>query len=196
METQDSIESLILDLSNVHIIKGAQIETDYSTSPPSKIDNWSKVQSIQHEQFIYIQWNGSPWSLTTLDDLFDRLDNYSLDPDRSYITVDPCEGVRDDTKEGWETVWIDGPRLYEADGVISFNGNFIEYSHGYSIYTNYEPLIQILSTKMAESLARPIRYAVQEDNQLRRQELNSKMNSVIISKPQSTKSQGLSLEDI
>lgn len=192
MTTEEILESQILDLSNVHIIKGAQIETDYTTNPPSKIDNWSKAQSVQYEQFIYIQYNGSSWSLTTLDDLFDRLDNYSLDSERSYITINPCEGVRDDTKEGWETVWIDGPRMYEVDGVISFNGNFVEYSHGFSIYTNYNPLIELLTKKMEESLARPIRYAIQEDIENRKHMV---INNIIQPKV-SNHNKGLSLEDI
>lgn len=192
METNEILESQLLDLSNVYIIKGAQIETDYTTNPPSKIDNWSKAQSVQHEQFIYIQWNGSPWSLTTLDDLFDRLDNYSLDSERSYITVNPCEGVRDDTKEGWETVWIDGQRMYEADGVVSFNGNFVEYSYGFSIYTNYNPLIELLAKKMEESLARPIRYVIQEDIENRKR----MVTSVIQPKVNNQHNKGLSLEDI
>lgn len=195
MTTQE-IEATLISLSGVHIIKGDPTETDYSTDPPSKIDNWSKAQDVQHEPFIYIITNGSPWHENNLDDLFRCLDAYSLDPDRTHFSIDPCEGVRDPNQEGWMTVWIDGSRFYEVDGVYSFNGAFIEYSHAFSIHTNYEPLISLLKEKMEGSLNRSVRRVIEEENRVeiwkgtqtenKREQLNKKQ----------TKHQSLDMSDI
>jgi hypothetical protein len=40
--------------------------------------------------------------------------------------------------------FIDGPRMYAADGVRRFNGNFTEYSHAFCIDTNDKPTIKRL----------------------------------------------------
>jgi hypothetical protein len=119
-------------------------------------DKWDEVQAIQHEPFIYIQSNGSRWAGEEEGDiaeLLETLGKYRLDYERfpgKFYSVDPCAGVRNPDAQPWEPDsadnrhWIDGPRLYEADGVYGFFGNFLEVSHVFNIDTNHKPTIDAL----------------------------------------------------
>ena len=110
-------------------------------------DKWEEVQAIQHEPFIYIKSNGSRWmgdEEGDISELLEVLAKHELDSrmfNHDFITVDPCEGVRDPHVYG---KWIDGPRLYECDGVYSFFGNFVDVSHVFNIDTNHKPTIDAL----------------------------------------------------
>ena len=117
-------------------------------------DRGEEVQAIQHEPFVYIQGNGSKWAgeeEDDLDELFKVLAETPLDPrlERygNFITPAPCAGVQNPnwTRGSGEPQWIDGPRLY-AVHVVSFSGNFLEVSHGFSIDTNVPEIIERLTT--------------------------------------------------
>ena len=109
-------------------------------------DKWEEVQAIQDEPFIYIQSNGSKWMGEEADDidgLVVMLEKYALDPSfDTFWCVDPCRGVKDPNRRG---SFIDGERLYRVDGVYDFFGNFLEYSHVFSISTNHKPTIELLT---------------------------------------------------
>lgn len=115
-------------------------------------DKWEEVQAIQHEPFVYIMGNGSKWAGEEEDDidkLLEVLAKYRLD-DRlgpEFYTVNVCRGVRNPDANGTRQ-WIDGPRLYECEGVYRFCGNFLEISHGFSIDTNHMPTIDALVTAL------------------------------------------------
>lgn len=91
------------------------------------------------------------------------LDEYSLDPTYAWWTLNPCEGIRDPEATTYETRWIDGPRFYLSE-VTSFDGRFLQCAYGFNIHTNYQPLIDLLKTKMTENLARPVRYYTDDEN--------------------------------
>lgn len=161
--TLETPETTLFPLAGVHIVKGVPSEPDYSTVPPSIIDNWSKAQSVQFSSFIYIIYNGGSWREHNLDDLFRMLEEYSLDPEYAWWILNPCEGVRDPEATTYETRWINGPRFYESE-VHSFDGRFVQCAYGFSIHTNYQPLIDLLKTKMAENLACPLRYYTDDED--------------------------------
>jgi hypothetical protein len=135
----------------MHIIKGCPR------------DQWDNVQAIQHEPFVYIMNNGSHFAGQEEDDLSELLRMLSTHPlDATYEerggfeTVDPCEGV---TNPEWTwgndaPRWIDGPRLYACEGVVRFGGNFLTYSHGFSLDTNHAPTIAALREAIAGNRAR------------------------------------------
>lgn len=134
-----------------HIIKGVPCDT------------WDQVQAIQHEPFIYIMGNGSKWAGEEEDDvsvLLDMLAKETLDPRFEYRepyfwTVDPCGAVYnpDWTYDNGLERYIDGPRLYECNGVVRFFGNFLTYSHGFNIDTNHQPTIDALIAAIEANMA-------------------------------------------
>lgn len=124
-------------------------------------DKWAEVQAIQSQPFVYIMGNGSKWIGEDPDDvreLLDALIKYSLDAERfnGFWADDPCAGVDnpDWTYENGKPRWIDGPRLYSCNGVVRFFGNFIEYSHGFSIDTNDAQTINELKDAIRANLRR------------------------------------------
>ena len=130
--------------SHTEAIQGAD-ETHIIKGCPR--DKWEEVQAIQHEPFIYIKSNGSRWmgdEEGDISELLGVLAKHELDSrmfKHGFITVDPCEGVQDPHVPG---KWIDGPRLYECDGVYNFFGNFVGVSHVFDIDTNHKPTIDAL----------------------------------------------------
>ena len=119
---------------------------------------WDNVQAIQHEPFLYISHNGfhRGGMESQINKLIQMFSDYRLDGERSFITVNPCRAA---TNPKWDfTVgpevphWIDGERLYTCDGVTSFDGNFEDYSHGFSITTNSPDLIKKLTDAFNGSL--------------------------------------------
>ena len=117
-------------------------------------DKYDEVMTAQHAPFVFINSNGSHFAGTEPDDiegLLSALDRYTLDPTfegyGNFATLNPCQGVHNPE---WnytnnEPKWIDGPRLFDVDGVVSFFGNFLDYSHGFSIYTNDRETIESLT---------------------------------------------------
>lgn len=128
-------------------------------------DEWEEVQAVQHEPFIYIHHNGSKWAGEEPDDIAHllgvlaehRLDveSYGHDP-ADFATLNPCAGVDNPnwTLGSSEPRWINGPRLYECNGVVRFFGNFSEYSHGFCIDTNDLETIDALSDAIAVNFTR------------------------------------------
>jgi hypothetical protein len=104
--------------------------------------------------FVFITSNGSKCLGDEQDDieqLLDVLGKYPLDPRfenyGNFITLDPCVGVRNPDYrkiEGAEE-WIDGPRIFDVDGVAKFFGNFFGLSHVFNIYTNDAGTVQKLT---------------------------------------------------
>lgn len=125
-------------MTTMHIIKGCPR------------DKWEEVQAIQHEPFLYIMGNGSKWAgeeEDNLDTLLLMLSNHRLDMELTYINANPCTAI---DNPGWTWAndvprWIDGPRMYACEGVVRFVGNFLTYSHGFSIDTNDPDTIATLT---------------------------------------------------
>ena len=124
-------------------------------------DRSNEVDKAQYGPFLYINGNGSHWAgseESDLVDLYARLDSTELDPRweayGNFITVNPCQGVRNPNYCAWggeeseEPEWIDGPRLFAVEPVVYFNGNFFQWSHGFSIYTNVPDIIGTLTAKI------------------------------------------------
>jgi len=151
---QDALPQCVADLLNPPdpapiVIKG---------SPGGPDGKWDVVQAIQHQPFIYIHYNGSHWAGEEEDDisvLLDVLAKYRLD---DYwlpgYSVDPCYGIDNPNCKRWEPStpdnpsFIDGPRMYECNGVYRFSGNFANLSHAFCIETNHKPTIDALVTAM------------------------------------------------
>jgi hypothetical protein len=107
-------------------------------------DKWEEVQAIQHEPFIYIMYNGSKWAGEEADDIAVLLEMLATHPlrkdDFSDWNDNVCRGI---DNPDWNYFcdpaiprYIAGPRMYEAEGVTRFNGNFEDYSHAFGIDTN------------------------------------------------------------
>lgn len=119
------------------------------------LERWEEVQAAQHEPFIYIQHNGSHFAGAGpdgIEKLLQMLRDYRLDSwweEVGVATVDPCAGVQNpdwNYASGPEVArWINGERLYDCDGVVSYSGNFARYSHGFCIQTNHKPTIDALN---------------------------------------------------
>lgn len=113
-------------------------------------DKWDEVQAIQHEPFVYIMSNGSKCYGEEADDIKDllkTLDEHPLDPRfKSFITKDPCIGVR-----GERGGYVDGPRMYTAS-VTRFFGNFYTVSHGFQIDTNDQETITALTKAIRKNI--------------------------------------------
>jgi hypothetical protein len=118
-------------------------------------DKWEEVQAIQDDPFIFIQSNGSHWMGEEEDDvdgLVKMLESHPLDPRfETFYCVDPCRGVEDPNRRGH---YINGERLYRVDGVHDFFGNFLEYSHVFSISTNHKPTIELLTRLIDANMQR------------------------------------------
>lgn len=124
-------------------------------------DKWEEVQAIQHEPFVYIMGNGSRWAGSEegdISELLDMLAKHTLDVERfkDFWSVDPCSAMDNpDWHFGSELPrWIDGERLYAHDGVYRFFGNFLDYSHGFSIDTNDRPTIDALTNAIRLNVER------------------------------------------
>lgn len=130
--------------------------------------NWNEkdveVMAAQYEPFIFINQNGSKWAGQEQDDiseLLNALEAYALDSKYeeygNFITVNPCAGI-ENPEWNWsngKTKYIDGPRLFDVDGVVMFNGNFLELSHGFCIYTNDQETINTLTKAIMDNQRRP-----------------------------------------
>lgn len=107
--------------------------------------NWNEkdaeVRAAQSGPFVFISSNGSG-RLGDVAQLLEDLAEYPLDPTfekyGDFITLNPCEGVRnlEYRKVEGANEWIDGPRIFNVDGVVHFFGNFFGLSHAFSIDTN------------------------------------------------------------
>jgi hypothetical protein len=129
-------------------------------------DKWDDAQAAQHEPFIFIQSNGSKWAGDEEDDipeLLDVLSKYALNFDMfdgEFYSADPCHGVSNPKYCMWEgrdqkePAYIDGPRMYQCDGVYRFHGNFLELSHVFSIDTNDKETIASLVQAIDANKAR------------------------------------------
>lgn len=116
----------------------------------SWLDKESEVRAAQSGPFIFINSNGSG-RIGDIAELLDALNSTALDPRfeqyGNFITANPCIGVHNPDYrevEGAEQ-WIDGPRIFDVDGVVYFHGNFYGLSHVFSIYTNDADTIQKLT---------------------------------------------------
>lgn len=130
-------------------------------------DKWDEVQAIQHEPFVYIMSNGSKWygeEEDNIEDLLKTLDEHPLDPRfKSFITKDPCIGVR-----GERGGYVDGPRMYTAN-VTRFFGNFHTVSHVFQIDTNDPETIAALSSAIRKNMRQAeYRAAKEEINERKR----------------------------
>ncbi len=133
------------------ITDGATIIKGTPGGPNGK---WTEAQAIQHEPFVFIMYCGHRAEEENVEDLLRMLDTYKLRSDfyQSAYSVDPCTGIRnpDWTSADGDSVphYIDGPRMYAADGVYRFHGNFEEYSYAFGIDTNHKPTIDALTAAM------------------------------------------------
>lgn len=107
--------------------------------------NEDQVNRAQHGRFIFINSNGSRWAGEEPGDIAELLDvlgKEPLDPSfeafGNFISVNPCSGVINPEygKVVGAEKWIDGPRIFDVEGVVHFFGNFYHYSHVFGIYTN------------------------------------------------------------
>lgn len=130
-------------------------------------DQWESVQAVQGQPFIYIMSNGSKFAGEEQDDisvLMQMLKTHTLDPrfadpvyGHPFYTDNPCEGIRNpnwthDSKRGVPQ-FIDGPRLYAAECVVRFSGNFLTYSHVFTIDTNDQETIDELKHLIDANMA-------------------------------------------
>ena len=116
-----------------------------------------EVMEAQTEPFVFINSNGSKWAgqdPDDIDELLRVLAEYKLRPNLApFVELNPCQGVynpafRYDAKE---PQYIAGPRLFKADGVVHFSGNFDKLSHVFSIYTNDPDTISRLTAAIKEN---------------------------------------------
>ena len=123
-------------------------------------DKIDEVMAAQHTPFVFIVSSHAGTEPGDVDVLLSALDRYTLDPTfegyGNFATMNPCQGVHNPE---WnytnnEPKWIDGPRLFDVDGVVSFFGNFLDYSHGFSIYTNDQTTIELLTTAILRNQQR------------------------------------------
>lgn len=128
------------------VIKGA---------PGGEGGRWAEVQAVQDQPFIFIMSNGSHWAGDEEDDiaqLAETLQTETLDPSfGSFYSPDVCAGVEDPQHPGQ---FIDGDRLYHADGVFRFFGNFLTVSHVFNIDTNHKPTIELLKRLIDANMQR------------------------------------------
>ena len=123
-------------------------------SPGGPDGKWEAVQAIQHQPFIYVHYNGSPWKQGERDhvaELIDMMGKYRLDSERfgpEFHSVNPRYGI---VNPAWTwgsgpdvPHYIDGDRMYAADGVVRFSGNFEAYSWSFCIETNHQPTIDAI----------------------------------------------------
>jgi hypothetical protein len=130
---------------------------------------WDEVQAIQHQPFIYVQYNGSPWApeRTPSEEialLIKMLGTYRLGEDwagEKCYSVNPCVGIENPEWNRWDNrqveQFIDGPRMYAADGVVHFSGNFANFAHSFRIDTNHRPTIDALLEAIAKNPGVPDR---------------------------------------
>lgn len=141
-------------MSKLHIIKGAPIE------------QWENVQAIQHEPFIYIQSNGSKWAGESPDNievLLEVLSKYNLDlpmfsnkdtSEYTFITENPHSAkFNPDYPHKSSLMWINDKPLYNVP-VVSFFGNFEDISHVFSITTNHQKTIALLTEAINANILR------------------------------------------
>ena len=105
------------------------------------LTKYNDVMAAQHAPFVFIVSNGSKWlgeDPDDIDTLLGVLTEHTLD--HHNIVLNPCEGVN--VGRG---VIVDGPRLFDVDGVVSFSGNFTGVSHVFDIITNDPHTIDILT---------------------------------------------------
>ena len=123
-------------------------------------DKWNEVEAIQFAPFIWIQHCGPHFAgdaQNSVTDLLRMLSTHKLRKDATrpiyrstiseefdFYSVDPCRGINNPDFCRWVDDWntkpqfIDGERLYRADGVVRFSGNFEHYSFAFGIDTNDE----------------------------------------------------------
>lgn len=123
-------------------------------------DRWDEVSAIQHAPFVWIQYCGSHFAgdpQDSIDSLLTMLRTYRLRREEQrpiyrqtipeeydFYTVDPCRGIENPDFCRWvddssiKPQFIDGERLYQADGVVRFSGNFEHYSFAFGIDTNHD----------------------------------------------------------
>lgn len=128
-------------------------------------DKWADVQAIQHLPFIYIMSNGSRWAgeePDTVANLCEVLKTEPLDvrmfKSGFYSTGPLCDAKANPAwsyqSAGGVARWLDGERLYRADGVVRFFGNFANLSHVFNIDTNHAPTIAALRELIDANVAR------------------------------------------
>lgn len=122
--------------------------------------NWNdkseEVYEAQNKPFIFINSNGSRWmgeEPGDITELLEALTSYKLREDYHYISVNPCRGVINPEwrYESAEPHYIDGDRLFNAENVYCFSGNFDDYSHVFSIYTNDPETIEKLTSAIRKN---------------------------------------------
>lgn len=118
--------------------------------------DYEKLQKLQHEPFFFSDstprlWMGKPRSIGVL---YQLLREYRLDPYwEPFETVDPCTCIVNyDAPIGSEERFIDGPRMFEADGIVSFQGAFENFSFGFGYFTNVPQIISKLREAIAWNL--------------------------------------------
>lgn len=118
--------------------------------------DYEKLQKLQHEPFFFsdsvpLQWMWKPRSIGVL---YRLLREYRLNPYwKPFETVDPCVGIVNyDAPVGSEERFIDGPRMFEADGIVSFQGAFENFSFGFGYFTNVPQIISKLREAIAWNL--------------------------------------------
>lgn len=120
--------------------------------------SWAEWVALGHDQrdpFVLINSNGSGCSGAFSQDLHGLLyvlAHTPLDPrfERygNFITENPCIGVKNPGYIGagcGQEPYIDGPRMFDVDGVVQFFGNFYLVSHVFRIYTNDAETIEKLT---------------------------------------------------
>lgn len=125
-------------MDGVIIIKG------HSSGPDGK---WDEVQAIQHQPFIYISYCGHQDD-NGIQELLDMMAKHRLEIDWEVAVINPCHAA---DNPAWHhgcdpsiERWIDGERMYAADGVVRFHGNFEKYAFAFGIDTNHKPTIDTL----------------------------------------------------
>lgn len=118
--------------------------------------DWNKktdeVFSSQHDEFVFINSNGSRWvgqEPGDIAELIDTLENHPLDVARfgdAFIQHNPCRGIAIGGGK-----YVDGPQIFEVD-TVHFWGNFVGLSHVFSIYTNSPSVINSLECAIRANL--------------------------------------------
>ena len=119
--------------------------------------DYAKMTAVQHEPFFFSrdQFRKHDWKPKSIGVLYRMLKEYRLDPYwEPFETVDPCTGIINyDAPSGSEERFIDGPRMFETDGIANFEGNFESFSFSFGYFTNVPEIISKLREAIAWNLA-------------------------------------------
>lgn len=119
--------------------------------------DYAKLNEVQHEPFFFSRnhFASRAWKPQGIGVLYRMLKEYRLDTYwQPFETVGPRTGIINyDVPVGSPERYIDGPRMFKADGIVNFEGNFESFSFSFGYFTNVPEIIQKLRDAITWNLA-------------------------------------------